>query len=54
MRFICSYSRALIDHRYFTWDAAKFPESVKMIDNVASKQRKMVNIVDPHIKVFKL
>jgi alpha-glucosidase (family GH31 glycosyl hydrolase) len=36
---------------YFTWDSAKFPDSKAMIDNVASKGRKMVNIVDPHIKV---
>ncbi|ORZ33307.1 glycosyl hydrolases family 31-domain-containing protein [Catenaria anguillulae PL171] len=37
--------------RYFTWDAAKFPTPQKMLDGVASKGRKMVTIVDPHIKV---
>ena len=36
--------------RYFTWDAQKFPHSVDMIDRVAAKGRKMVTIVDPHIK----
>ena len=36
--------------RYFTWDQNKFPDSKTMIDNVASKSRKMVTIIDPHIK----
>lgn len=36
--------------RYFTWDAHKFPNSKGMIDQVAAKGRKMVTIVDPHIK----
>ena len=35
---------------YFTWDAHKFPNSVDMIDKVAAKGRKMVTIIDPHIK----
>ncbi|CBY08906.1 unnamed protein product [Oikopleura dioica] len=37
--------------RYFTWDPVKFPSPEKMIENVASKGRKMVTIIDPHIKV---
>ena len=37
--------------RYFTWDPVKFPSPDKMIENVASKGRKMVTIIDPHIKV---
>lgn len=37
--------------RYFTWDKVKFSEPIKMIDNVARTGRKMVTIVDPHIKV---
>jgi len=37
-------------HRYFTWDGSKFPNSEAMINNVASKGRKMVTIVDPHLK----
>lgn len=41
------YSR---DHRYFDWDESTFPDPVKMLDYVASKGRKMVAIVDPHVK----
>ena len=37
--------------RYFTWDKIKFSDPTKMIDNVARTGRKMVTIVDPHIKV---
>jgi len=36
--------------RYFTWDKQKFPDSIDMINQVAAKGRKMVTIVDPHIK----
>ena len=36
--------------RYFTWDAAKFPNSVEMQNKLAAKGRKMVTIIDPHIK----
>jgi len=36
--------------KYFTWDARKFPDSVAMIENLASHGRKLVTIVDPHIK----
>ncbi|CAG0904585.1 unnamed protein product [Cyprideis torosa] len=38
------------DKKYFTWDPVKFANPKAMIDNVASKGRKMVTIVDPHIK----
>ncbi|WVW82784.1 hypothetical protein I302_104795 [Kwoniella bestiolae CBS 10118] len=38
------------EHRYFDWNNRFFPDPVKMIDAVASKGRKMVVIVDPHIK----
>jgi alpha 1,3-glucosidase len=37
--------------RYFTWDKVKFPTPQRMIEQVASKGRKMVTIVDPHVKV---
>ena len=33
-----------------TWDNSKFPNPAEMIDNAASKGRKMVTIIDPHIK----
>ncbi len=36
--------------RYMTWDATHFPDPKRMINNVASKGRKMVTIVDPHLK----
>jgi mannosyl-oligosaccharide alpha-1,3-glucosidase len=36
--------------RYMTWDASKFPNPKEMISNLASTGRKMVTIVDPHIK----
>ena len=36
--------------KYMTWDALKFPNSKAMIDSIASKGRKMVTIVDPHMK----
>ncbi|KAH6583225.1 hypothetical protein BASA60_001544 [Batrachochytrium salamandrivorans] len=36
--------------RYFTWDSAKFPKPEEMQKNLAFKERKMVTIIDPHIK----
>jgi mannosyl-oligosaccharide alpha-1,3-glucosidase len=36
--------------RYFTWDSNLFPDSVRMINDIASKGRKVVTIVDPHLK----
>ena len=36
--------------RYMTWDATHFPHPKEMIDAVAAKGRKMVTIVDPHLK----
>jgi len=36
--------------KYFTWDARKFPDSVGMLDGLAAHGRKLVTIVDPHIK----
>eukprot|EP00088_Acartia_fossae_P032112 TRINITY_DN3291_c0_g1_i2.p1 TRINITY_DN3291_c0_g1~~TRINITY_DN3291_c0_g1_i2.p1 ORF type:complete len:896 (-),score=202.34 TRINITY_DN3291_c0_g1_i2:157-2844(-) len=36
--------------KYFTWDSRKFPDSIKMVENLVSKGRKLVTIVDPHIK----
>ena len=35
---------------YFTWDGHKFPTPEGMIRNVTSRGRKMVTIIDPHIK----
>ena len=36
--------------RYFTWDATHFPDPATMQDKVAANGRKMVCIVDPHLK----
>jgi len=36
--------------RYFTWDTANFPSPKEMQASLAGKGRKMVTIVDPHIK----
>ncbi|XP_028027500.1 neutral alpha-glucosidase AB [Bombyx mandarina] len=35
---------------YFTWDVVKFPRPAEMVANLTAKGRKMVVIVDPHIK----
>eukprot|EP01128_Nolandella_sp_AFSM9_P009507 TRINITY_DN6107_c0_g1_i1.p1 TRINITY_DN6107_c0_g1~~TRINITY_DN6107_c0_g1_i1.p1 ORF type:complete len:978 (-),score=289.68 TRINITY_DN6107_c0_g1_i1:173-2851(-) len=37
--------------RYFTWNYDAFPTPTEMINEVAKGGRKMVNIVDPHLKV---
>ncbi|KAI1320608.1 hypothetical protein EDD11_000130 [Mortierella claussenii] len=36
--------------RYFTWDQAKFPNPADMQQSLGAKGRKMVTIIDPHIK----
>ena len=36
--------------RYFTWDKGLFAEPEAMIQNISKHGRKMVTIVDPHIK----
>lgn len=36
--------------RYFTWDPVKFPHPKEMIQNLTAMGRKLVTIVDPHIK----
>jgi alpha 1,3-glucosidase len=36
--------------RYFTWDSFKFPKPKEMQEELAQTGRKMVTIVDPHIK----
>ncbi|NXN97572.1 GANAB glucosidase, partial [Rhinopomastus cyanomelas] len=37
--------------RYFTWDPAKFPRPRRLLELLARRGRKLVTIVDPHIKV---
>ena len=36
--------------RYFTWDKNLFPNPKQLIDDVAAHGRKVVTIVDPHLK----
>ncbi|XP_077284239.1 glucosidase 2 subunit alpha [Arctopsyche grandis] len=36
--------------KYFTWDAIRFAHPNEMVTNLTSKGRKMVIIIDPHIK----
>nr|AXJ21599.1 glucosidase II alpha-subunit [Glyphodes pyloalis] len=36
--------------KYFTWDYSKFPRPLEMVGNLTAKGRKMVIIVDTHIK----
>lgn len=35
---------------YFSWNSASFPTPEKMLAGISGKKRKMVNVVDPHIK----
>ncbi|KAG9312217.1 glycosyl hydrolases family 31-domain-containing protein [Chiua virens] len=37
-------------HKYFMWDEKTFPDPVEMIADVEAKERKMVVIIDPHLK----
>jgi alpha 1,3-glucosidase len=37
--------------RYFTWDPVKFPHPEQMMEHLALYGRKLVTIVDPHIKI---
>eukprot|EP00879_Flechtneria_rotunda_P012458 GHRR01013010.1.p1 GENE.GHRR01013010.1~~GHRR01013010.1.p1 ORF type:complete len:687 (+),score=194.43 GHRR01013010.1:1218-3278(+) len=36
--------------RYMTWDKRLFPNPIPMLQDIASRGRKMVTIVDPHVK----
>lgn len=36
--------------RYFTWDTERFPDATVLQNHLASRGRKMVTIVDPHVK----
>ncbi|KAA1470514.1 alpha-glucosidase [Dentipellis sp. KUC8613] len=38
------------EHKYFIWDKKTFPDPVEMTNDVAAVNRKMVVIVDPHLK----
>ncbi|KAG8177548.1 hypothetical protein JTE90_015952 [Oedothorax gibbosus] len=38
------------DRKYFTWEPFKFSDPIGMQNNLTAKGRKMVTLVDPHIK----
>lgn len=40
----------LLYFRYFTWDPIKFSTPGDMVANLTAKGRRMVVIIDPHIK----
>ncbi|KIJ66056.1 glycoside hydrolase family 31 protein [Hydnomerulius pinastri MD-312] len=37
-------------HEYFMWDKKTFPDPVEMVQDVEGKGRKMVVIIDPHLR----
>lgn len=39
-----------VGRRYFTWDLSKFPDPAEMQNTIALAHRKVVTIIDPHIK----
>ena len=49
--FIVNKMVSIEMRRYFTWDSHKFPNPVEMQNALAARGRKMVTIIDPHIKV---
>ena len=45
------HAHACLDcRRYFTWDQHLFPHPAQLQDELASHGRRMVTIIDPHIK----
>ncbi|EGO00802.1 glycoside hydrolase family 31 protein [Serpula lacrymans var. lacrymans S7.3] len=38
------------EHKYFIWDKKTFPDPVEMTNDVDALERKMVVIIDPHLK----
>ncbi|ELP93855.1 neutral alpha-glucosidase AB precursor, putative [Entamoeba invadens IP1] len=38
------------DKKYFTWKKSQFPDPAKLIDDLKKTERRLVTIVDPHIK----
>ncbi|XP_031334327.1 neutral alpha-glucosidase C-like [Photinus pyralis] len=39
------------EKKYFTWDPKRFSKPQELIDNLAKTNRKLVAIIDPHIKI---
>lgn len=40
-----------VGKRYFTWNKDYFPDPVRMVDALDATKRKLVAIIDPHVKV---
>ncbi|CAL1712026.1 unnamed protein product [Somion occarium] len=38
------------EHKYFIWDKKNFPDPLDMVNDVSANARKMVVIIDPHLK----
>ena len=38
------------DKKYFTWDLKTFPKAKEMLEELVKEGRKLVTIIDPHIK----
>jgi len=36
--------------RYFTWDEKAFPNPREMLDKIVADERRLVTIIDPHVK----
>lgn len=36
--------------KYFTWDQVSFPNPIQLANNLTSKGRRLITIIDPHIK----
>ena len=45
-----AFHSLLLFCRYFTWDSTSFAQPADMIANVSAFGRKMVTIIDPHIR----
>ena len=46
----CTLTCGCCTGRYFTWDATLFPEPAALQEDLASRGRRTVTIIDPHIK----
>lgn len=50
--FLCfhMHNPSHLNRRYLTWDSSVFPHPAELQNDVASRGRKTVTIVDPHVK----
>jgi alpha 1,3-glucosidase len=38
------------EKKYFTWDKKTFPKAREMLDKLVKDGRRLITIIDPHIK----